>query len=396
MADVSEDVLIKDAATAISQGKRHLLVRDYNLAVVVLAQACELLVREHGETGDEMGELYLLYGRALLGLAREEAGVLGGGVPGSEEASQDEEVQEEEEEEEDEETGTEDNSPSALDDKEDDKKQLNGKEEQSGKTDDCQIKERNNKQKEEETPGCSRDLDGANKTESVEKDNDEDDVNNLQIAWEVLELAKLVLLKRGSSGWKYLAEAYRLLGEVAMEGGNHETALIDLQGCLDLLQKITPPDHRAIAEIHYQLGLAHAMANDFDASIEQFKQASALLETRIVHLQSMQDDPPPESCNDPFYTVQGEIKELKDLLPEIQDKIADIKDLKKEAGVIKEIKEDALNDVAESSDAAGNGATTFKPASDISHLVRKKRKAEDEADSAAVVCKKPTTQREDA
>lgn len=98
MADVSEEVPIKDAATAISQGKRHLLVRDYNLAVVVLAQACELLAQKHGETGDEMGELYLLYGRALLGLAREEAGVLGGGVPGSEEVSQDEQGEEEEEE----------------------------------------------------------------------------------------------------------------------------------------------------------------------------------------------------------------------------------------------------------------------------------------------------------
>ncbi|EFN77098.1 nuclear autoantigenic sperm protein isoform X2 [Harpegnathos saltator] len=422
MADVSEDVLIKDAATAISQGKRHLLVRDYNLAVVVLAQACELLVREHGETGDEMGELYLLYGRALLGLAREEAGVLGGGVPGSEEASQDEDVQEEEEEEEDvEEETAEENNTSVLNDKGNDRKQeqLNGKNpenstaedektEKSSKTDNCQIEEqeRSKKQK-EEIPSCSRDYDldggksndGTNKTEdvseNVEKDNDEDDINNLQIAWEVLELAKLVLLKRGSSGWKYLAEAYRLLGEVAMEGGNHETALIDLQGCLDLLQKITPRDHRAIAEIHYQLGLAHAMANDFDASIEQFKQASALLEARIVHLQSMQDDPPSESCNDPFYTVQGEIKELKDLLPEIQDKIADIKDLKREADVIKEIKEDALNDAAESSDATGNGAT-FKPASDISHLVRKKRKAEDEADSAGIICKKSTAQREDA
>jgi len=104
MADVSEEVPIKDATTAISQGKRHLLVRDYHLAVVVLAQACELLAQEHGETGDEMGELYLLYGRALLGLAREEAGVLGGGVPGSEEASQDEQGEEEEEEEEEEES----------------------------------------------------------------------------------------------------------------------------------------------------------------------------------------------------------------------------------------------------------------------------------------------------
>lgn len=207
MADVSEDVLIKDAATAISQGKRHLLVRDYNLAVVVLAQACELLVREHGETGDEMGELYLLYGRALLGLAREEAGVLGGGVPGSEEVSQDEEVQEEEEEEDDaeEETATEENSPSVSDNKEDGNKeeQLNGKDpgnssaapdrdEKSSKIDDCQIKEQDrNRRQKESTPGCSRDLDdgksgdGANKSEGVsesgEKDNDEDDVNNLQV-----------------------------------------------------------------------------------------------------------------------------------------------------------------------------------------------------------------------
>lgn len=109
MADVSEEVPIKDAATAISQGKRHLLVRDYNLAVVVLAQACELLAQKHGETGDEMGELYLLYGRALLGLAREEAGVLGGGVPGSEDVSQDEQGEEEEEGEESEE-GTEGNN----------------------------------------------------------------------------------------------------------------------------------------------------------------------------------------------------------------------------------------------------------------------------------------------
>ena len=107
MADLSEEMPIKDAATAISQGKRHLLVRDYNLAVVVLAQACELNAQEHGETGDEMGELYLLYGRALLGLAREEAGVLGGGVPGSEEVSQDEQGEGEEEEDEESEEGAE-------------------------------------------------------------------------------------------------------------------------------------------------------------------------------------------------------------------------------------------------------------------------------------------------
>lgn len=207
-----------------------------------------------------------------------------------------------------------------------------------------------------------------------------------------MELAKLVLLKRGPQGWKSLAEAYRLLGEVAMEGGNHESALTDFKGCLNLLEKITPRDHRAIAEIHYQLGLAYAMANNFDASIEQFNQASALLEAKVVHLMTVKDGS--SQSDDPFYTVEGEIKELQDLLPEIQEKIADIKDMKKEAGVLQEIKEERMNGCSnsgETNEASGSGSTS-KPASDISHLVRKKRKAEDDETSSS--CKKPAQEKE--
>lgn len=217
MADLSEEMPIKDAATAISQGKRHLLVRDYNLAVVVLAQACELHAQEHGETGDEMGEPYLLYGRALLGLAREEAGVLGGGVPGSEEVSQDEQGEEEEEEESEEGaegTNTTGNSPctsSSKDDKQEletEKEDENPKdtsvqkdektEESHKETVDSKEKIKKNNVQKEEIPGCSRDFDlhngGASTStkrdeedgdeaeeEDVEKENEEEDVNNLQV-----------------------------------------------------------------------------------------------------------------------------------------------------------------------------------------------------------------------
>lgn len=434
MADVSEEVPIKDAATAISQGKRHLLVRDYHMAVAVLARACELLAQEHGETGDEMGELYLLYGRALLGLAREEAGVLGGGVPGSEEVSQDEQGEEEEEEteegavtegnhiaeggpctsnskEDDKQETTEKETEESKDEKEAEKAEKDEKTEESDKTVDSKVEEKNKQR--EEIPGCSRDLDlhngeasgsGLNRKHDEDEDGDEeedvekdeDEINNLQIAWEVLELAKLVLVKRGPPGWKFLAEAYRLLGEVAMEGSNHESALIDFKACLNLQEKMTPRDHRAIAEIHYQLGLAHAMANNFDISIEQFNQASALLEAKIVHLKTLQDAPP--QSDDPFYTVEGEIKELQELLPEIQEKIADINDMKKEANVLKEIKEERLNGCssegeANEASASGSSSSTSKPASDISHLVRKKRKAEDE-EEAASLCKKPLQEKD--
>ena len=85
MADICEDVVYEDAALAVSQGKRHLLVRDYSMAVSALAQGCSLLAGKHGEMADEVAEPYLVYGRALLFLAREESGVLGTGVPGNEE-----------------------------------------------------------------------------------------------------------------------------------------------------------------------------------------------------------------------------------------------------------------------------------------------------------------------
>lgn len=111
MADVAESAAFTDPATAISHGKRHLLVRDYTMAVTALAQACQLLAEKHGDTADELGEPYLLYGRALLGLAREEAGVLGGGVPGTEETEDDDEEDEDD---------AEDEKLSNLDEKEDD------------------------------------------------------------------------------------------------------------------------------------------------------------------------------------------------------------------------------------------------------------------------------------
>lgn len=88
MADVTEQTKYEDAASAISQGKRHLLVRDYCMAVTALADGCAMLAAKHGEMADELGEPYLHYGRALLCLAREEAGVLGTGVPGTEEGDE--------------------------------------------------------------------------------------------------------------------------------------------------------------------------------------------------------------------------------------------------------------------------------------------------------------------
>nr|XP_012152639.1 PREDICTED: histone-binding protein N1/N2 [Megachile rotundata] len=474
MADVAENTAFTDPATAISHGKRHLLVRDYTMAVTALAQACQMLVEKHGDTADELGEPYLLYGRALLGLAREEAGVLGGGVPGNEDSVEDDEEDEEEvedeklsnvdEKEEENEERASDNGasndakevdgkvdesrsaeqpdkpetekkgekleagsekkeekkvePQSEEKKENvesnsDEKKETGKSD-SNKTDDKKTLEQPTQKKSEEVKaGSSKDMNHTNGPscstteqngdakengddgEDIGKEDEDDEVNNLQVAWEVLELAKLVLLKRGQSGWKLLADAYRLLGEVAMEGGNFQGALNDLHRCLELLQQIEPQEPRAIAEIHYQLALAHSLGNEFDASIEEFNKATELLEARIKELEEIKEPP---KTDDSFYTVEGEIQELKELLPEIQEKISDMKDFKQEACklVIEGIKSKVAGGCSNGAGPSGSSDSTTKiqkPASDISHLVRKKRKADEPETEVASPCKKPTPEK---
>merc|ERR1739842_69250 len=71
----------EEAATFLTTGKRHLLVKDIHAAVSEFAQACELLSAAFGETGKECAEYYY-YGKALLELSRLESGILGNALDG--------------------------------------------------------------------------------------------------------------------------------------------------------------------------------------------------------------------------------------------------------------------------------------------------------------------------
>ena len=66
----------------LASGKRSLLIQDFSDAVTTLSEACQILGQHYGETAQECGEPYFLYGRALLDLARAEAGVIDNGLDG--------------------------------------------------------------------------------------------------------------------------------------------------------------------------------------------------------------------------------------------------------------------------------------------------------------------------
>merc|ERR1719447_353453 len=136
-------------------GKRHLLVNDINSAVNSLQEACRMLAEQHGETAAECGDAYFYYGRALLEMARVESGVLGNALDG--EASTDDESQDGESQ--DDEDGEEDG--------EGDEEGAEGEEKEG--------------EGEEEKEG-----------EGEKTEEEDEDVSNLQLAWEMLELAKVI------------------------------------------------------------------------------------------------------------------------------------------------------------------------------------------------------------
>lgn len=81
--------------------------------------------------------------------------------------------------------------------------------------------------------------------------------------------------------------------------------------------------------------MANSLASNFDEAITHFKNAANILETRIKTLESpnaVAEDATVKKYTtaDPFYSIEGEIKELKELLPEIQEKIQDMMDYKAE------------------------------------------------------------------
>merc|ERR1740128_524024 len=108
---------------------------------------------------------------------------------------------------------------------------------------------------EEETEESS---DEKKEGETDEK-KDEEEPSNLQLAWEMLELAKVVYTKMLAEAKEEdkLAMLEKLcctmcaLGEVSIESENYKQAVEDFQECL-FKQSTMPKDSRCVAETHYQ------------------------------------------------------------------------------------------------------------------------------------------------
>ncbi|XP_068949197.1 nuclear autoantigenic sperm protein-like [Petaurus breviceps papuanus] len=261
----------------------------------------------------------------------------------------------------------------------------------------------------EETEG-SEEEDKENERETEEhgsdsklenKENEEEEIGNLELAWDMLDLAKIIFKRQETKEAQLnAAQAHLKLGEVSVESENYSQAIEEFQACLALQQNYLEAHDRLLAETHYQLGLAYSYNSQYGEAMSQFTKSVDVIEKRLAMLNERIKAAEMPSAED-----EKEVEELKELLPEIKEKIEDAKESQSSGNVAElALKATLVQAASGFTSSSGNSSTSGIVArrptdgaattssncvTDISHLVRKKRKPEEESPQKEAEAKKP-------
>jgi len=297
-----------EATSLLASGTELFEDGDYTDAAAELGSASELFAKVFGETADECGEAYLMYGKALLNVSIMENEVLGYALEGMEL-------------EDDAKTLPQVESPTKLKDEEvtvvksDVAKAFNehfnaynvlAQHHFAEVTDVCcedsadsEVEDVNMDTDSPKSPSKT-DSTSAEETDSPSAlDAAAEDTSNLQLAWEMLELAKMIYERKSKNVvpekkrevMSALWEATSGLGEVAMEAGNFSQALEEFSSCLEARKSLLPKDSRSIAEALFQKSRAEAALRKTAESELSVRAAVAVLEERVVNLSKMELSP---------------------------------------------------------------------------------------------------------
>ncbi|XP_018014399.1 histone-binding protein N1/N2 isoform X2 [Hyalella azteca] len=287
------------------------------------------------------------------------------------------------------------------------------KDEEEGDDMEAEAAEDDNAAEEDDTAEGDAAADGDEAADEDTQESEED-VPSLQLAWEVLELAKTIYEKNANLSEEEntkLSQVYLKLGEVSLENENYPESINMYSACLKIQESILEADDRWLAETHYQLGLAHSLADNFDVAVEHLQSAISVIEARIKNVSQklekdnikISDDLETSSLSSEQKLMVSDVRELQKLLPELQEKMTDIKDTKASfTEKLKAMKAHFSGQLSGGSDrksAFEEGTSSFsedaekKDAKPISNmLIRKKRKPEEEAAAPAEDIKKPRTE----
>jgi tetratricopeptide (TPR) repeat protein len=421
---------LQEAISALCQGKRHFLVRNIPLAIASLGEACRIFSEEGGLFSTGSAEAHYYYGKALLEQSRLDLNVFENPPAPAAESKLDEEDDEDDEEEEMEECDDDDEEADSDDKVKDGEAEL--KSETEAGSSEAEVKGENGHSAMEEDlnlPSPKAKSTNVNVAETTVTDGElpstssgadadvtapEEELSNLELAWEVLEVSKVCYkrlveetqnqlcesektdlkpneeLAGTLKGFKNkLALVHSMLGEVATESEQYPQAVEEIETSLGILSEIEEFDNREIAQCHFQLGIAYSFDKKFQEAIQCFKTSSELIEKRIERLEKILAAKTESEVEEEATKAQlAEIADLKAALPELQEKINDTLDAEKDAvRVVEEEKQE--KELIERSSPIKNPNPPI--VNDISHLVKKKKRIEDlsEEPPAKKACTEP-------
>jgi len=424
-----------NAQKTFQTGKKNLFLNKYDDSVNNIGDACKIYSSKYGEMGEQCAEVYYYYGRALLELARVENTVLGNalnGVPEDDSPIDDsrygnpDDVAEEEQKDitekvidalceeriKPEETTTpattetktetptetsaetttetkteittpaptETTTPNAAETTTESKTETPTETSAETKTDNTDEKKEGEEAVEEEGEEEEDEEEGEEvegETEEAAKDSAEaEEISNLQRAWEMFELAKLVYTKNFDNDPifknKRIAECWLKLGEISIEQEVYEQAITDISESIRIQEEQKENrDERMLAESFYQLGLCQQFNNMFKEANETYQKSINIMQLRIEKLKGkmemIKDDVEQEAERN---TLKDEINELETLLPEMMNKLEEVNEQgEKSLSLIKEAKECMMNAVTANGETKMGGEVK-----DITNMVKSKRK----------------------
>ncbi|CAG9807439.1 unnamed protein product [Chironomus riparius] len=349
------DDKISKAKEFYALGCRNYYVKCFTESADDLSEACKLYGEVYGVDGDELGEVYLLYAKALIAVGQDENKLIE--VPENEDEDEPAEESDDDTNEEDPANG---NSP----------KDTNGTEKVENEP--------------QAGPSTSNDKENENSDGDQAHDDDspaDEDGGNLEVAWEVLQNAALIFQRQEDNGLKNLLEVYNEMAGISMENGNFTLAVDDFTRALSTFDCIEESDknYRIAAEIHYKLGLCLSMEKSYDEAIKSFQKAHDII-SDVIEIERSKGE---------TEDIISNIKDMEETQQEIMNKITEIGDIK--ADEIEQVKRElaklyGMNGASSSSSSADQPCSSSsvkatpkvvesdkpKPM-DISHLIKRKK-----------------------
>ncbi|CDS37154.1 egf domain protein [Echinococcus multilocularis] len=336
----SEPVLDKlSPEELIAKGKREMLCSQISNAVECFQMACQLLAEKNGDLHDDLATPNLLYGTALLELSRSENNILGESMEKRAESM--------------------DSPEDSGDDEGDRERNIKG-----------ELKQANAEK------GVGVNEVGDVGTSSVEKstasgeatfsppegseDLGDEDISTLQLAWEVVEVARKLFLRHDDAEHQLRAsDCLEKLAEIGQEIGNHQQAVSDLLECLKIRLIHAPNNDRLIAETHFQLAVSYSQVGNVISSDASFVDALRRLEGCKLKLELQLSAINGEGEGD-----GSKINQLEMQIREVVGLIGEVSERRKEGSQsIQSVEEPQATPVHKD-----------VPIGDISHLIKKKRR----------------------